>query len=65
MKHSQNQRILDHLMSGKNISSMLAFKMFGCTRLASRINELRQHHDIKDRWVEHADTRFKLYYIER
>ena len=63
---SQNKRILDHLYAGKGISSMLAFKMYGCTRLASRIFDLKNKgHNITGEMVEHNGSRFKLYRLEK
>lgn len=38
---SQNKRILKHLESGKGITSLEAFGMFGSLRLAARIADLR------------------------
>lgn len=47
---SQVQRILDHLKKGESITPMEALKLFGCFRLASRINELRDcGYDIETR----------------
>lgn len=47
---SQTQRILDHLKKGESITQMDALKLFGCFRLASRINELRDcGYDIETR----------------
>ena len=47
---SQAQDILEHLKSGESITQMDALMLFGCFRLASRINELRdQGHDIETR----------------
>ena len=39
---SQNRQILAHLQKGNTITQMDALRMFGCMRLASRINDLRQ-----------------------
>jgi len=39
---SQTVRIKKHLESGKTISPLRALDMFGCFRLASRIDELRK-----------------------
>lgn len=62
---SQNSLILDHLLSGNGISPVKALKMFGCFRLASRINDLRnQGLNIYGKMVEHAGKRFKVYYME-
>ena len=38
---SQNRQILAYLKNGGRITSLEALKMFGCMRLASRINDLR------------------------
>lgn len=38
---SQNKRIAKYLKSGKKISPLIALRDFGCLRLASRINDLR------------------------
>ena len=39
---SQNRQILAHLQKGNTITQMDALRLFGCMRLASRINDLRQ-----------------------
>ena len=39
---SQNQKILDHLRNRGPITPMDALKLYGCFRLAARINELRR-----------------------
>ncbi len=41
MKRTQKQKILEWLKSGKSITAMGALGQFGCYRLASRINDLR------------------------
>jgi biotin operon repressor len=47
---SQTQDILEHLKSGEPITPMDALNKFGCFRLASRINELRDcGYDIETR----------------
>jgi hypothetical protein len=38
---SQNALILAHLKRGKHLTAIKALEMFGCFRLASRINDLR------------------------
>jgi sulfur transfer protein SufE len=38
---SQNASILKHLTEGKTINPAQAMSMFGCMRLAARINDLR------------------------
>ena len=39
---SQNQKILNHLKTGAGITQEDARTLFGCWRLASRINDLRR-----------------------
>jgi len=38
----QNRRILKHLQAGETITQIDALELFGCFRLASRINDLRR-----------------------
>jgi hypothetical protein len=38
---SQNKMILAYMMGGKRITALEALNLFGCLRLASRINDLR------------------------
>lgn len=38
---SQNKMILAYMMAGKRITALEALNLFGCLRLASRINDLR------------------------
>ena len=38
---SQKSQILAYLRTGKSLTQMEALHMFGCFRLASRINDLR------------------------
>ena len=40
-KKSQREMILDYLENGYSINQMEAIELFGCTRLAARIKELR------------------------
>lgn len=62
-KESQDKKVLDWLMSGKGLSSMKAISMWKHTRLSRSINTLREDHEIFGKMVEHADSRFKLYYM--
>lgn len=39
---SQNDRIYDHLASGKSITPLEALRLYGCMRLGARIWDLRQ-----------------------
>lgn len=38
---SQNQAILQHLQAGGALTHIDALRLFGCARLAARINDLR------------------------
>ncbi len=38
---SQNQAILQHLEAGHALTHIDALRLFGCARLAARINDLR------------------------
>lgn len=40
---SQSQKLLKHLKRGNAISSMLAFRLYGITRLSARIFELKRN----------------------
>lgn len=42
MKESQVKKVLNHLMKFGSITTLEAFFNYGCTRLASRIYEIRQ-----------------------
>jgi hypothetical protein len=39
---SQNTQILNYLQSGQPLTALKALRLFGCMRLASRINDLRK-----------------------
>ena len=39
---TQKKKILDHLEAGRSISPLKALGLYGCYRLASRINDLRK-----------------------
>jgi len=50
---TQNQKIREHLESGKSITALDALKIFQCFRLASRINDLKiQGMNISKEWVK-------------
>ena len=54
---SQNARILDHLLAGKSLTQLQAIKLFNCTRLASRINDLKKEGwDIDCKMVKNHNT---------
>lgn len=62
---SQSQYILDHLKKGESITQMEALKLFGCFRLASRINELRDSgYDIETRIKRIAGKQIAEYHMK-
>lgn len=40
--NTQNGKVLEHLQSGRSITSLEAIKAWGCTRLSARIGELKE-----------------------
>jgi hypothetical protein len=61
---SQNNEILAYLAKGRSITPMDALEKFGCFRLASRINELRNDgHKIHRIMKERGGKRFASYYL--
>ena len=57
MKISQRELILAHLLSGGRLTPARALWLFGCSRLAARICELRRRgHDIKTDMIEVASV---------
>jgi len=64
---SQNKKILRHLSQGKKLTAYGALKMFGCFRLAARINDLKRlDHDIKKKMLRTPQgTNVAEYYIEK
>ena len=56
---SQNKMVLDHLESGKGLTSMGAISLFKITRLSARIKDLRdQGHDIQSEMKSSSDSSF-------
>ena len=61
---SQKSRILNHLKTGQDITQIEALNLFGCFRLASRIEELRsQGYDIKTVMIDYNNKRFAKYIL--
>ena len=51
-RQSQREQILQYLKNGNSITQMEAIELFGCTRLAARINELRDEgYPIKSKMI--------------
>lgn len=62
---SQNDAILKHLKEGKTLNQLQAIDLFGCTRLPSRIWELRNDgHQIWTHMLEKNDKQYAQYYME-
>ena len=49
---SQNKAILKYLQLGRTLTSMQAIRLFNCARLAARIGELKENHDIDKTMVK-------------
>lgn len=58
---SQSADILKHLKSGKTLTQLQALKLFGCLRLAARIEELRLNNRIECEMVQDDDKRYGRY----
>ena len=60
---SQNAQILNHLKR-EPLTALEALNLFGCMRLASRINELRYDgHTINTEWVHRNGKKFAQYHL--
>lgn len=63
---SQNQRIIDHLASGRTLTPLQALRRFGSFRLCARIWELkRAGHRIASELVDVGGARVARYRLER
>ena len=58
---SQNKRIIKYLQKGKKLTAIDALNKFGCFRLASRINDIKNDYEIKKEWIEKDGKRFVSY----
>tara|TARA_R110000803_G_scaffold137060_1_gene204065 strand:+ start:67 stop:258 length:192 start_codon:yes stop_codon:yes gene_type:complete len=58
---SQNTEILKHLETGKGLTQLDALELFGCMRLAARIDTLRKRHDIMTHLVVKNGKAFAEY----
>lgn len=52
MKKSQDQRILDYLLSGGKLTPIDALRKFGCFRLSARIYKIRKKHRVLSELVK-------------
>ncbi len=66
--HSQNSRLLAHLVRGKTVTSMEAFRRFGVTSLHRRLAELRERGhriDYGREYTTREGVKCKKYRLER
>ncbi|MFO0089350.1 MAG: helix-turn-helix domain-containing protein [bacterium] len=63
MKTKTNQ-IKIHLLSGKSITSIEAFQMYNCTRLAAVIFNLKKSLDIKCERVKNNKVSYSKYSLK-
>ena len=64
-KNTQTLKILRHLKTYKNITSLDAFEMFKATRLSAIIYRLREEgFDIDTRRILHNEANFGKYVLE-
>jgi len=62
---TQNHQILNYLNQGNTLTPIEALKMFGCFRLASRVNDLRSSgYDIISEPVEIDGKHFARYRLQ-
>jgi hypothetical protein len=62
---SQTTNILKHLKKGKTLTAIQALNLFGCFRLASRINDLkRMGFSITSTMVSKGNKRFAKYSLK-
>lgn len=65
-KRPQNDRIIDHLATGRPLTPIVALRRFGVFRLGARVHELkRQGHPITSRLVKRGDAHVAEYRLER
>jgi hypothetical protein len=61
---TQTQQILKHLEKGNKLTSLEALQLFGCFRLAARVQELRDvGRDIKSQLVKINGKRIAEYWL--
>ena len=58
---SQSLKILGHLKRGQSITQIQALRLYGCMRLAARIEELRELYPIHTKLVYSKGKRFARY----
>lgn len=64
-RESQNKMLLKHLIKGRSITPRRADALFGITRLAARIRNIKDKGIvIEDQMEYHGPVRFKRYWID-
>lgn len=62
---TQKNKILGYMEQFGKITPIEAFTELGCTKLSTRISELRRcGYNIIGEWTEGNDTRYMTYHIE-
>lgn len=62
---NQAEQILDYLKGGHSLTALKCVRLFGCMRLAARVNELRSTgHNIKTEMVKLGGKRVAKYTLE-
>ena len=63
---NQSKEILGYLEKGNKITAIDALDRFGCLRLASRINDLKNKgHEIKAKLIHKNKKKWSEYWIEQ
>ncbi|MBU1096865.1 MAG: helix-turn-helix domain-containing protein [Bacteroidetes bacterium] len=65
---SQEQEILDYMLSGNKISPLEALNKFGCLRLGARIYDLQKKYKnlvIETKLVTRNNKKFSEYWIDK
>lgn len=61
---SQLKQILEHLKV-EPITAWQALKLYGCFRLAGRINDLRKKHTIKTTMIGEGNKKYAQYHLTK
>lgn len=62
---TQKIQILNHLQQYSSLTPLESLRLYGCMRLASRIDELRkQGHDIETIMINNGTSRFAKYVLK-
>ncbi len=59
----QAAKILKYLQTGRKLTAIQAFDKFQCFRLAARIHDLKEEHDIKSEFIKINGKRVKRYFL--